>query len=70
MSRNNPPRLAGWLDLLRKGEALEISRVLAGDMVDDITMDRARLPPGGAAATATIPMRFRVGLRTVRATRH
>lgn len=46
MSRNDPPHLAGMLDLLRKGEAPEINRVLAGDMVDERTMERERLEPG------------------------
>jgi hypothetical protein len=32
------------LDLLRKGEAPDINRVLAGDSVDEITMRRERLP--------------------------
>ena len=43
MSRNDPPHLAGMLDLLRKGEAPDINRVLAGDSVDEITMRRERL---------------------------
>ena len=43
MSRNDPPHLAGMLDLLRKGEAPEINRVLAGDVVDERTMSRDRL---------------------------
>ena len=43
MSRNDPPHLAGMLDLLRKGEAPDINRVLAGDSVDEITMRRDRL---------------------------
>jgi quinolinate synthase len=43
MSRNDPPHLAGILDLLRKGEAPEINKVLAGDSVDEITMRRERL---------------------------
>jgi len=43
MSRNDPPHLAGMLDLLRKGEAPDINRVLAGDNVDDVTMRRDRL---------------------------
>lgn len=45
MSRNDPPHLAGMLDLLRKGEAPDINRVLAGDSVDEITMRRDRLAP-------------------------
>ena len=43
MSRNDPPHLAGMLDLLRKGEAPDINRVLAGDVVDEQTADRLRL---------------------------
>lgn len=43
MSRNDPPHLAGMLDLLRKGEAPDINRVLAGDSVHEITMRRDRL---------------------------
>ena len=44
MSRNDPPHLAGMLDLLRKGEAPDINKVLAGDSIDEITMRRDRLP--------------------------
>jgi quinolinate synthase len=43
MSRNDPPHLAGLLDLLRQGRAPDINRVLAGDVVDEITMGRERL---------------------------
>jgi quinolinate synthase len=43
MSRNDPPHLAGLLDLLRKGEAPGINRVLAGDVVDELSMNRDRL---------------------------
>ncbi|MCB9847639.1 MAG: quinolinate synthase NadA [Phycisphaeraceae bacterium] len=43
MSRNDPPHLAGMLDLLRRGEAPEINRVLAGDTIDEVTMRRQRL---------------------------
>jgi len=43
MSRNDPPHLAGMLDLLRKGEAPGINRVLAGDNVDETTMRLDRL---------------------------
>jgi len=43
MSRNDPPHLAGMLDLLRRGEAPEANRVLAGDSVDEITGRRDRL---------------------------
>ncbi|MDE0915011.1 MAG: quinolinate synthase NadA [Planctomycetota bacterium] len=43
MSRNDPPHLAGILDLLRKGCAPDANRVLAGDAVDEITGSRERL---------------------------
>jgi quinolinate synthase len=43
MSRNDPPHLAGMLDLLRRGEAPEINRVLAGDVVEERTLQRDRL---------------------------
>jgi len=42
MSRNDPPHLVGLLDLLVRGEAPEINRVLAGDAVDEVTMRRDR----------------------------
>ncbi|NOT29826.1 MAG: quinolinate synthase NadA [Planctomycetes bacterium] len=44
MSRNDPPHLAGMLDLLRQGRAPEINRVLAGDVMNELTMGRERLP--------------------------
>jgi quinolinate synthase len=43
MSRNDPPHLAGILDLLRQGRAPEINRVLAGDVMNERTMGRDRL---------------------------
>ena len=43
MSRNDPPHLVGMLDLLRKGEAPDINRVLSGDAVDEQSMSRDRL---------------------------
>lgn len=43
MSRNDPPHLAGLLDLLRRGEAPEINLVEPGDMVDESTGRRERL---------------------------
>ncbi|MBT5658358.1 MAG: quinolinate synthase NadA [Phycisphaerae bacterium] len=43
MSRNDPPHLAGMLDLLRRGEAPDINRVLAGDSVNETTGLRTRL---------------------------
>jgi quinolinate synthase len=45
MSRNDPPHLAGMLDLLRRGKPPEINRVLAGDMIDERTAARDRLTP-------------------------
>lgn len=44
MSRNDPPHLAGILDLLRRGEAPDLCRVLPGDQVDETTGERDRLP--------------------------
>ncbi|MFT4541198.1 MAG: quinolinate synthase [Planctomycetota bacterium] len=43
MSRNDPPHLAGMLDLLRRGEAPDLNRVEAGDSVDESTGRRDRL---------------------------
>ena len=43
MSRNDPPHLAGMLDLLRRGQAPEANRVLAGDAVDEATGELDRL---------------------------
>ncbi len=45
MSRNDPPHLAGMLDLLRKGTPPDLNRVLAGDVVDEISGRRERLEP-------------------------
>lgn len=50
MSRNDPPHLAGMLDLLRKGQAPEINRVLAGDVMNERTMGRERLAPAERTA--------------------
>ena len=49
MSRNDPPHLAGMLDLLRKGTPPDLNRVLAGDMVDETTGLRDRLTPSERA---------------------
>ena len=49
MSRNDPPHLAGLLDLLRRGEAPDLNRVLAGDAVDERTGERDRLEPAERA---------------------
>jgi quinolinate synthase len=43
MSRNDPPHLAGMLDLLRQGKPPAINRVLAGDVVDELSGARERL---------------------------
>lgn len=43
MSRNDPPHLAGLLDLLRRGTPPDLNRVLAGDAVDETTGRRERL---------------------------
>ena len=43
MSRNDPPHLAGMLDLLRQGKAPDANRVLAGDSVNETTGARDRL---------------------------
>lgn len=45
MSRNDPPHLVGMLDLLRRGEAPDLNRVLPGDSVDETTGRRERLSP-------------------------
>ena len=45
MSRNDPPHLAGVLDLLRRDEAPEQNRVLPGDAVDELSGVRERLEP-------------------------
>jgi quinolinate synthase len=45
MSRNDPPHLAGMLDLLRKGQAPDLNRVLPGDSIDERTGRRDRLEP-------------------------
>lgn len=43
MARNDPPHLAGMLDLLRQGRPPAANRVLAGDVVDESTGRRERL---------------------------
>jgi len=45
MSRNDPPHLAGMLDLLRKGEAPDLNHVIAGDAIDELSGRRDRLSP-------------------------
>ena len=49
MSRNDPPHLAGMLDLLRQDRAPDLNRVLPGDSVDEITGSRDRLEPSERA---------------------
>jgi len=44
MSRNDPPHLAGMLDLLRGGTPPDLNRVLPGDIVSETTGVRDRLP--------------------------
>lgn len=43
MSRNDPPHLAGLLDLLRRGTPPDLNRVLPGDVVSETTGARDRL---------------------------
>jgi quinolinate synthase len=52
MSRNDPPHLVALLDLLAKGKAPDLNRVLAGDVVDEVTGARERLDAGGQARVA------------------
>ena len=49
MSRNDPPHLVAILDLLRRGEAPDLNRVLAGDVVDEVSGRRDRLGDAGRA---------------------
>ncbi len=43
MSRNDPPHLVAILDLLRRGEAPDLNKVLPGDVVSETTAARDRL---------------------------
>ncbi len=52
MSRNDPPHLVALLDLLAKGKAPDLNRVLPGDIVDEVTGDRERLDASGQARVA------------------
>ncbi len=52
MSRNDPPHLVALLDLLAKGKAPDLNRVLAGDVVDEVTGARERLDVAGQARIA------------------
>ncbi|MCH2134725.1 MAG: quinolinate synthase NadA [Phycisphaerales bacterium] len=45
MSRNDPPHLAGMLDLLRQGQAPDLNRVEPGDVIDEHSGRRTRLAP-------------------------
>ena len=47
MSRNDPPHLAGVLDLLRKGKSLDYNRVKPGDVVNEFSGTRNRLDEEG-----------------------
>jgi quinolinate synthase len=44
MSRNDPPHLVAILDLLRRGTPPDLNRVLPGDVVNEATGRRERLP--------------------------
>jgi quinolinate synthase len=52
MSRNDPPHLVAILDLLRQGKAPDLNRVLAGDVVDEVTGYRERLDAEARADVA------------------
>lgn len=52
MSRNDPPHLVALLDLLRQGRAPQLNRVLAGDVVDEVSGHRDRLDATGRANVA------------------
>lgn len=57
MSRNDPPHLVATLDLLRRGQAPALNRVMGGDMVDESTGWRTRLPPSRRAEVAAFAKR-------------
>lgn len=44
MSRNDPPHLVALVDLLRQGKAMPYNEVKAGDVVNEFTGSRNRLP--------------------------
>ncbi len=52
MSRNDPPHLVALIDLLRQGKPPDLNRVLAGDMVDEVTGHRERLAASDRATLA------------------
>jgi len=60
MSRNDPPHLAGMLDLLRKGTPPDLNRVLPGDVVSEATGNRDRL---GEAERSELVARARIAMR-------
>jgi quinolinate synthase len=49
MSRNDPPHLVAILDLLRRGSAPDLNRVLPGDVVSELSGARQRLSAGERA---------------------
>lgn len=53
MSRNDPPHLAGLLDLLRRGTPPDLNRVLPGDIVSETTGIRDRLADAARAEMAS-----------------
>lgn len=44
MSRNDPPHLVALVDLLRQGKAMSYNEVKAGDVINEFTGTRNRLP--------------------------
>lgn len=46
MSRNDPPHLVALVDLLRQGKTMSYNEVKAGDVVNEFTGTRSRLPTG------------------------
>ncbi|MCA9523412.1 MAG: quinolinate synthase NadA [Myxococcales bacterium] len=54
MSRNDPPHLVALLDLLRRGNAPAINRVLPGDNVDERTGWRERLDASSRSEIARL----------------
>jgi quinolinate synthase len=52
MSRNDPPHLAGMLDLLRRGTPPDLNCVLPGDTVSETTGVRDRLTEAERAEMA------------------
>ena len=52
MSRNDPPQQVEQRDQVRRGKAPDLNRVLAGDVVDEISGARERLDASGQARVA------------------